>query len=296
MGNLKEIRVKIASVKSTQKITRAMELVAASKMKKSHDRMSASKPYAEKLLDVVTHLSTANPEYQHHYLKKREVKKVGVIVVSTDRGLCGGLNTNLFKRVIEAAKGWGESSVDLKLCLVGNKACSFFKSVGGQVVASVSGLGDKPSLDKLIGSVGVMFDMYARGEIDALYVYSNEFVNTMVQKPMGRQLLPLDVQSVGERDALSDKRLKGKYSWDYLYEPDAKSLLDLLFSRYIESLVYQSVVENSACEQAARMVAMKSATDNAGRLIKELQLVYNKARQAAITQEISEIVGGAAAV
>ncbi len=276
-----------------------MELVAASKMKKSHERMAASRPYAQKLRQVVGHLSGANPDYRHLYLQKREIRRVGLIVVSTDRGLCGGLNTNLFKRVIDFAKLCDRDGVSIDICSIGSKAGSFFKSVGGKVVASVSELGDKPTFEKLIGSVGVMFDMYAQGKIDALHIFFNEFVNTMLQKPVSRLLLPLTDDIDGsslEGAVLLNGKKEVSYSWDYLYEPDAKSLLDLLLSRYVESIVYQSVVENGACEQAARMVAMKSATDNAGGLIKELQLVYNKARQAAITQEISEIVGGAAAV
>ena len=286
MSGAKEIRTKIASVKSTQKITSAMELVAASKMRRAQDRMEATKPYSRKIRQAVAHLANANPEYQHLYLQEREVKRVGYIVVSSDRGLCGGLNINLFKKAVASSKEWADQNVEIDLCLIGTKAKSFFSSVGGNVVASVNGLGDAPSLDALIGSVKVMLDSYEEGTIDRLYLVSNEFVNTMTQNPTVSQLLPLEKSE--------DEELK--HHWDYIYEPDAKELLDALLVRFIESQVYQGVVENNACEQAARMVAMKAATDNAGDLIDDLELVYNKARQAAITQELSEIVSGAAAV
>lgn len=286
MSGAKEIRTKIASVKSTQKITSAMELVAASKMRRAQDRMEATKPYSRKIRQAVAHLANANPEYQHLYLQEREVKRVGYIVVSSDRGLCGGLNINLFKKAVASSKEWADQNVEIDLCLIGTKAKSFFSSVGGNVVASVNGLGDAPSLDALIGSVKVMLDSYEEGKIDRLYLVSNEFVNTMTQNPTVSQLLPLEKSE--------DEELK--HHWDYIYEPDAKELLDALLVRFIESQVYQGVVENNACEQAARMVAMKAATDNAGDLIDDLELVYNKARQAAITQELSEIVSGAAAV
>ncbi|ARU59597.1 F0F1 ATP synthase subunit gamma [Oleiphilus messinensis] len=282
----KEIRTKISSIKSTQKITSAMQMVAASKMRKAQDRMSAGKPYAQKIRAVVSHIANANPEYRHLYMQEREVKRVGYIVVSTDRGLCGGLNTNLFKQVTTEMKQWHDQGVEIDICAIGQKALSFFRSFGGNVLAALTHLGDDPSAAKLIGSVKVMLDAYEQGTIDRLYVVHNRFVNTMTQKPEVIQLLPLL--------AADDKEMQ--HHWDYIYEPDAKPILDGLLTRFIESQVYQGVVENNACEQAARMIAMKSATDNAGGMIDELQLVYNKARQAAITQEISEIVGGAAAV
>lgn len=283
----KEIRIKIGSIKSTQKITRAMEMVAASKMRKAQDRMATGRPYADRIREVVSHVASANPEYKHVYMQEREVKRVGFIVISTDRGLCGGLNINVFKRVMTEMKEWQTKGAEIDICAVGQKAVNFFRNYGGNVVAVLSHLGDHPSSSRLIGSVKVMLDAYEEGRIDRLYLVHNRFINTMSQKPDSIQLLPLKPT---EDPAIKERR------WDYLYEPDAKQLLDALLARYIESLVYQGVLENIACEQAARMVAMKSATDNAGSLIKELQLAYNKARQAAITQEISEIVGGAAAV
>lgn len=282
----KEIRNQISSIKSTQKITSAMEMVAASKMRKAQERMSLGKPYAEKIRSVVSHLANATPEYNHLYLQERDVKRVGYIVISTDRGLCGGLNVNLFKKTVKEMKGWHDQGAEVDICAVGQKAISFFRSYGGNVVAALSHLGDEPSAHELIGSVKVMLDAYDEGKIDRLFVVYNEFVNTMTQSPEIVQLLPL--QAAEEEET--------KHPWDYIYEPEAKELLDGLLTRYVESQVYQGVVENVACEQAARMIAMKSATDNAGDLINDLQLVYNKARQAAITQEISEIVGGAAAV
>lgn len=286
MAGAKEIRTKIASVKNTQKITSAMQLVAASKMRKAQERMAASKPYAEKIREVVRHLANSTPEYKHSYMSYRDVKRIGVVVVSTDRGLCGGLNINLFKQVLNLSKEWKDQGAELDLTLIGNKAVSFFKSVGGNVVATKTGLGDQPVVEDLIGAVKVALDAFEEGRIDRLYLVYNEFVNTMTQKPTVRQLLPLEASD----DAAYQHR------WDYIYEPDAKEILDYLMVRFIEAQVYQGVVENNASEQAARMVAMKSATDNAGSLISELQLIYNKARQAAITQEISEIVSGAAAV
>ena len=286
MSGAKEIRGKIGSVKNTQKITSAMELVAASKMRKAQDRMSASKPYSEKIRQIVSHLANANTEYTHNFMTEREVKRVGILVVSSDRGLCGGLNVNLFKRVIALSKEWNEKGCDVDLALFGNKAVSFFRSVGGNVVATKTGLGDEPAVEDLIGSVTVMLKAFEEGKIDKLYLMYNEFVNTMTQAPVARQLLPLDAADEDEY----------QHHWDYIYEPEAKPIMDYLLVRFVESQVYQGVVENNACEQAARMVAMKSATDNAGNLINELQLVYNKARQAAITQEISEICSGASAV
>ncbi|EKF73244.1 ATP synthase subunit gamma [Alcanivorax hongdengensis A-11-3] len=286
MASGKEIKGKISSVQSTKKITRAMEMVAASKMRKAQERMAASKPYASRMRQVVAHLANADTEYRHTYLKERDVKNVGYIVVTSDRGLCGGLNVNLLKNVVKNAKQWEDKGVKASYCVVGSKGVSFFKSVGGNVEATVNGLGDTPHLNDLIGSIKVMLEAYESGEIDRLYVVYNEFVNTMTQSPKTVQLLPLE--------AAEDEELKRH--WDYIYEPDPKMLLEDLLVRFIESQVYQGVVENNACEQAARMIAMKAASDNAGDIIRDLQLVYNKARQAAITQEISEIVGGAAAV
>ena len=283
----KEIRTKIKSIQNTQKITRAMEMVAASKMRKAQQRMQASRPYAQKIRAVIGHLSQAHPEYRHPYLQGKEsVQRVGLIVISSDRGLCGGLNTNLFKATVNAIKGWREKGVEVSLCLIGQKGINFLKRLGN-VRAQVGQLGDAPSVNDLIGSVKVMLDAFDNGELDQIDVIYNQFVNTMTQKPSIDQLLPIQADVVDE---------ELKHHWDYLYEPEAKEVLTDLLVRYVESQVYQGVVENIACEQAARMVAMKSASDNAGDLIGELKLVYNKARQAAITQEISEIVGGAAAV
>ena len=282
----KEIKTQIASIKNTQKITSAMEMVAASKMRRAQQRMERSRPYAESIRQVVGHIAHANPEYRHEYMVTRDVKRVGYIVVSTDRGLCGGLNNNLFKRTVADMKGWHDQSIEIDLCVVGNKAATFFRNYGGNVVAAMGHLGDRPNIADMIGGVKVMLDSFEDGRIDHLLVCYNRYVNTMSQTPTCEQLLPLQADD--------DESLK--YPWDYLYEPDAKALLDGLLVRYIESQVYQSVVENNACEQAARMVAMKSATDNAGGLIDDLNLVYNKARQSAITQELSEIVSGAAAV
>lgn len=290
MASLKEIRGKVASIKSTQKITKAMQMVAASKMRKAQERMAAGKPYAQKIRQVVAHLSQATPEYKHPYLVERPVKRVGYIVVSSDRGLCGGLNINLFKKTVQSVRDWQNQGVEVEFCLIGQKATTFFKNVGGKVVAVKTHLGDAPQLDALIGSVKVMLDAFDAGTIDRLYLVSNEFVNTMTQKATVQQLLPLAASEQADMKQTRD------HNWDYLYEPEAKTLLDQLLVRFIESQVYQGVVENVACEQAARMVAMKAATDNAGDLIRSLQLIYNKLRQAAITQEISEIVGGAAAV
>jgi len=282
----KEIRNQIGSIKNTQKITSAMEMVAASKMRKAQEQMELGKPYAKNIRAVVSHLANSNPEYRHIYMEERPVKRVGFIVISTDRGLCGGLNINLFKTMITAMKGWHAEDVEIEICAIGGKGAGFFNSYGGKVVAAIRGIGDKPAVEDVVGGVKVMLDNFAGGNIDKLFLVSNEFVNTMTQKPTVEQLLPLQ--------AAEDDELK--HHWDYIYEPDARELLDGLLARYIESQVYQAVVENNACEQAARMIAMKSATDNAGELIDELQLVYNKARQAAITQELSEIVGGAAAL
>ena len=286
MASGKEIRTQISSIKSTQKITSAMEMVAASKMRKAQDRMQRGKPYSKRIKSVIGHLANSAPEYRHMFMQEREVKRVGYIIVSTDRGLCGGLNINLFKPAIAAIKEHSDKGIQCDLCLLGGKAIGFFNSYGGNVVASARDLGEDPAIADLIGSIKVMLDAYEAGTIDKLYLVNNDFVNTMTQQPQLEQLLPLSADD--------DEQMK--HHWDYIYEPDAKELLDGLLVRYIESLVYQAVVENGACEQAARMIAMKSATDNAGDLIDDLQLVYNKARQAAITQELSEIVSGAAAI
>ncbi|MDF1581920.1 MAG: F0F1 ATP synthase subunit gamma [Methyloprofundus sp.] len=284
----KEIRTQIASIKNTQKITRAMEMVAASKMRKTKDRMNATRPYSKKISQIIKHLAHANPEYKHPFLVEREVKRVGIIVVSSDRGLCGGLNSNLFRKTLKQLTQWDNNNIDVDVCTIGGKGASFFGSLKINKVGQLSKLGDTPHLNDVVGIIKIMLDAYYAGTIDELHVMYNQFVNTMTQAPTIEQLIPV-VASELENDGL-------KKHWDYLYEPDAKEVLDNLLSRYIESIVYQGLVENNACEQSARMVAMKSASDNAGNLIGELQLVYNKARQAAITQEISEIVAGAAAV
>jgi F-type H+-transporting ATPase subunit gamma len=286
MAGAKEIRTKIASIRNTQKITKAMQMVAASKMRKAQDRMQATRPYAEKIRNVVSHMAQSHPEYRHPFLVERPAQRVGLIIISTDRGLCGGLNINLFKKAVTAMKEWSEAGIGIDLTLVGSKATSFFKRMGGNIRATATHLGDNPSITELIGTVKLMLDTYEEGAIDRLFLVHNRFINTMAQAPELIQLIPVA--------SAADKRLE--VHWDYIYEPDSRPVMDALMIRYIESLVYQGVVENVACEMAARMVAMKSATDNAGDLIDELQLVYNKARQAAITQEISEIVGGAAAV
>jgi len=282
----KEIKQKIGSINNTRKITSAMEMVAASKMRKAQQRMSAGRPYAEKIRAVVGHMANATSEYRHAYLQEREVKRVGYIVITSDRGLCGGLNTNLLRSLMKDMKKFNDDKIEVDICVIGQKGVSFFKSFGGNVVAAKTHLGDKPAVSDLIGSVKVMLNAFDNGEIDRLYLAGNDFVNTMTQKPTVRQLLPLAPEK--------DEVLKGH--WDYIYEPDAEILLSEMLVRYIESQVYQAVVENTACEMAARMIAMKSATDNAGDFIKELNLLYNKARQAAITQEISEICSGAAAI
>lgn len=286
MAGGKEIKSKIGSVKNTQKITSAMEMVAASKMRKAQDAMAASRPYAENMRNVIGHIALGNLEYRHPYMEEREAKRVGYIVVSTDRGLCGGLNINLFKQVLADAGKQQSAGAEVEFAVVGSKATSFFNNMGAKVVSQISGLGDNPSLTDLVGSVKVMLNAYDNGEIDRLFIVYNKFVNTMTQKPTIDQLLPLPKS---DDDAI-------KHRWDYIYEPDAQAILEHLLVRYTESQVYQGVVENLACEQAARMVAMKSATDNAGDLIDDLQLVYNKARQASITQELGEICAGAAAV
>ena len=288
MAGEKEIRSKIASVKNMQKITSAMEKVAASKIRKAQKQMEASRPYAERIRRVVGHLSHANPDYKHPFLIEREARRVGYIIISTDRGLCGGLNANTFKAVIGEIAKWQGENVEVDLALVGAKAVAFFRRIGGNVVGTATHLGDKPSANDLLGAIRIMLKAYEEGRIDRLYMVNNEFVNSMTQRPTVTQLLP--ASGIGD----GDDGLQAH--WDYIYEPDAGELLDDVLMRYIESQVYRGAVENFACEMAAKMVAMKSATDNAGEIIDGLQLKYNKARQAAITQEISEIVGGAAAV
>lgn len=286
MASAKEIRGKIASVKNTQKITKAMEMVAASKMRKSQDRMIKAIPYAKEILKVIHHVAEANSEYRHPYMETREIRRAGYIIITTDRGLCGGLNSNLLKLTIKSIKEQTDKNIEIDLCLIGNKAMQFFKRMGGNVLAHKRDLGDAPSVMDLIGVVRVMLDAYLEKKIDALYLCSNHFVNTMRQDPHLQQVLPL---AASEETGLC-------HHWDYIYEPDnAPDLLDKLLTRYIESQVYRAVIENIACEQAARMLAMRNATDNAAELITNLQLIYNKARQASITRELSEIVAGAAA-
>ncbi|MGB1800311.1 MAG: F0F1 ATP synthase subunit gamma [Gammaproteobacteria bacterium] len=283
----KEIRTKISSVKNTQKITKAMEMVAASKMRKAQDRMQAARPYAEKISNVISHLAHANPEYKHPYLIPRaEVKRVGLIIVSTDRGLCGGLNANMFRMLVKQIKAWEDEGKEVDLCVIGSKAAGFFGSIGANIIGQVTHYGDSPGLDDLIGTIMLMLKAFDEGTVDEVHLVSNKFVNSMTQTPTMTQLIP---GKAGEEDGYD-------HHWDYLYEPDAEEVLTSLLTRYIESQVYSGVMENIASEMAARMVAMKSASDNAGKLIDELQLIYNKARQAAITQELSEIVAGAAAV
>ncbi len=282
----KEIKNKINTVSNTQKITSAMQMVAASKMRRTQDKMAHGKPYSVRVRSVIGHLANSNPEYKHIYMQTREVKRIGYIIISTDRGLCGGLNVNLFRTVVKDMAQWHGKGVEADLGLIGNKAGPFFRAVGGNVRAVMTDVGENPALGDLIGGIKVMLDAYAEGEIDRLYLAGNDFVNTMTQQPVIRQLLPLDPE---DDDAY-------QHRWDYIYEPDARQLIDGLVMRFVESQVYQAVIENCACEQASKMIAMKNATDNAGKLIDELRLIYNNARQAAITQEIAEIVGGAAAV
>ena len=286
MAGAKEIKSKIGSINNTRKITSAMEKVAVSKMRRAQERVAQSRPYAEGMRKVIGNIANGTLEYRHPFLTERPVKNVGYIVISTDRGLCGGLNTNEFKRVTLAVKSWKDQGVNAKFAVIGNKASLFFRRFGGNVVAQQSGSGDTPRLADVIGSVRVMLKEYSEGRIDKLFIVYNNFINTMKQEPVIEQLLPLPKAELSARS----------HSWDYVYEPDPKAILDKLLDRYVESQVYQGVVENAASEQAARMVAMKAATDNAGNLMDDLKLVYNKARQAAITQELSEIVAGAAAV
>lgn len=287
MAGSKEIRAKIKSVENTRKITRAMEMVAAAKMRKAQERMRAARPYAEKIRAVAAHLSRANPEYKHPFLVKRdEIRNIGLIVVTSDKGLCGGLNTNILRLAVNRMKSWESEGKGLLVCPIGNKGLGFMSRIGARVKSHLTGLGDTPHIEKLIGAVKLMLDAYTAGEIDAVHISYNHFINTMKQEPCVEQLLPLSGEQMGT----------AKGSWDYIYEPDAKQVIDELLVRYTESLVYQAVVENMASEQSARMVAMKAASDNAKSVIGELKLIYNKARQAAITREISEIVSGAAAV
>jgi F-type H+-transporting ATPase subunit gamma len=287
MPGTKEIRMKIRSVQNTRKITKAMEMVAASKMRKAQERMRTTRPYAEKIRNVAAHISHANPEYRHPFLVERDtVKRVGIIVVTTDKGLCGGLNTNLLRLVLQQYKQWQGEGEEIDVCCLGNKGLGFMQRLGANVVSQVTNLGDRPHLERLIGAVKVMLDGYVQDRFDRLILFSTRFINTMKQEPTLFQLLPLTGEKLGVPQG----------SWDYIYEPDAKLVLEQVLTRYIESLIYQAVAENMASEQSARMVAMKSASDNAATVIDELTLIYNKNRQAAITKEISEIVGGAAAV
>jgi len=287
MPGSKEIRTKIKSVQNTRKITKAMEMVAASKMRKAQDRLRAARPYAEKIRNVVAHISHANPEYRHPFLVDRDnVQRIGIILVTTDKGLAGGLNTNVQRLVLNKMKEWEAQGESFEVCSIGNKGLGFMQRLGANIVSHVTGLGDKPQLEKLIGAVKVMLDGYTQGRFDRVVLFYTRFINTMKQEPVAEQLLPLS----GERVGLPEG------SWDYIYEPDAQAVLDQVLTRYIEAIIYQALAENMASEQSARMVAMKSASDNAGNVIDELTLVYNKARQAAITKELSEIVGGAAAV
>ena len=286
MASGKEIKKKIGSVENTKKITSAMEMVAASKMRRTQDKMKEGKPYSQKIRSVIGHLANSNPEYAHSFMQAREVQRVGYIVVSSDRGLCGGLNVNLFRHVLKDLATWNDQGVEVDFGLIGNKAGPFFRSIGAQIKAVMGNVGEEPALADLIGGIKVMLDAYENGDIDRLFLASNEFVNTMTQQPRVLQLLPLDAEDSEDL----------QHRWDYIYEPDARQLIEGLVTRYLESQVYQSVIENGACEQAAKMIAMKSATENAEELIDDLQRIYNKARQASITQEIAEIVGGAAAV
>jgi F-type H+-transporting ATPase subunit gamma len=287
MASGKEIRTQIKSIKNTQKITRAMEMVAASKMRKAQNRMREARPYAEKIRNVIGHLHFAHPEYKHPFMQKRDARRVGIVVVSSDRGLCGGLNTNVLKSAITEMQQWSDKGAEIDVCCIGSKGFASMKRIGANVVSHVGGLGDTPRIEELIGAIKIMLDSYIEGKLDRLYLVYNSFVNTMTQQSVSEQLLPLPESEEAE---------ELKHHWDYIYEPDAKEVLNGLLTRYIESQIYHGVVENLASEQSSRMVAMKSASDNAGNMIDELTLRYNKARQAAITQEISEIVGGAAAV
>jgi F-type H+-transporting ATPase subunit gamma len=292
MPSTKEIRLKIKSVQSTRKITKAMEMVAASKMRKAQERMRQARPYGDRIRNIVAHLALANPEYKHPFvLRRSEIRNVGVILISTDKGLCGGLNTNIQRALLQQVKQWEASGVKFQATAIGNKGFGFLQRLNANVVSHVVQLGDKPHLEKLIGPVKLQLDAYADGRLDALLIAYSRFINTMKQEPVIEQLLPLSA----ERFAQSEEE-KRAYAWDYIYEPDAQRVVDELMTRYVEAIIYQSVAENMASEQSARMVAMKAASDNAKKIIEELQLVYNKTRQAGITKEISEIVGGAAAI
>ncbi|MBM3340894.1 MAG: F0F1 ATP synthase subunit gamma [Betaproteobacteria bacterium] len=287
MPGSKEIRTKIKSVQNTRKITKAMEMVAASKMRKAQDRMRMARPYAEKIRNVASHISHANPEYRHPFLVARDsVKRVGIIVITTDKGLCGGLNTNILRMALNQIKAWEAEGEEIEVCTIGNKGLGFMQRLGAKIESQVTGLGDQPQMEKLIGAVKVMLDGYTTDRFDRLMIFYTKFINTMKQEPVMEQLLPLSGDALGAPEG----------SWDYIYEPDAKLVLDQVLTRYVESLIYQAVAENMASEQSARMVAMKAASDNAGNVIDELTLIYNKSRQASITKELSEIVGGAAAV
>ena len=286
MAGGKEIKTKITSVKNTQKITKAMEMVAASKMRRAQDQMFATRPYAQKIATVVSHVASSHPEYKHPFLIERPVKRAGIIAISTDRGLCGGLNTNMFKKSLNKIGELDEKGIEIEVVTFGGKALSFYKRIGANIIAEASHIGDRPEMASIIGPVQAILKSFADGEIDVIYLISNEFVNTMTQEPRVTQLVPV----------IPSQDTELKHHWDYIYEPGSKEVLDNVLDRYIESLVYQAVVENVACEMASRMLAMKNATDNAGEMINDLQLIYNRERQAGITQEISEIVGGAAAV
>ena len=287
MANTKEVRKQIASIKSTRKITSALEMVAASKIKKTQEQMLRGRPYSEKVKDVIGHIANSSSEYDHPFYQEREAKTVCYVIVSSDKGLCGGLNTNLFKKVLVEAAANKEQGVEVSFALIGGKAVTFFGNLGGKMLSQVTKMGDKPNPEDLIGFTKVILDEQKKNSIDKVILCSNRFVNTMTQEPTLQQLIPLVNEA---NEGLSAGQ------WDYIYEPEAKTLLDGLLTRYIEALIFQAVLENGACEQAAKMIAMKNATENAGDLIKELELLYNNVRQAAITQELSEIVGGAAAV
>ena len=295
MAGSREIRNKIKSVKNTQKITRAMEMVAASKMRKAQERMKKARPYGEKIRNVAAHMSRANTEYRHPFLIARDtVKRIGVIIVTSDKGLCGGLNTNVLRKVVNQMKTWRAEGEQVEVCCIGNKGLGFMSRVGANITSQVVGLGDAPDITKLIGAVKVVLDGYTQDQFDRVYIFYNRFINTMKQEPVMEQLLPLtDERMQSSEQESSDKP---KATWDYIYEPEAKPVIDDIMVRYVEALIYQAVAENMASEQSARMVAMKAASDNAGNVINELTLIYNKSRQAAITKELSEIVGGAAAV
>lgn len=287
MAGSKEIRTKIKSVQNTRKITKAMEMVAASKMRKAQDRMRTARPYAEKIRNVAAHISQANPEYRHPYLVDRNsVKRIGIIVITTDKGLCGGLNTNILRLAMNKMKEWEAEGEEIEVCAIGNKGLGFMQRLGAKIMSQVTGLGDRPQMEKLIGAVKIMLDGYTQDRFDRLMIFNTRFVNTMKQEPVMEQLLPLSGDTLGTPEG----------TWDYIYEPDAKAVLEQVLTRYIEALIYQAVTENMASEQSARMVAMKAASDNAATVIDELTLIYNKTRQAGITKELSEIVAGAAAV